>query len=153
MSKNFTEGGDLPIFLVVLIDELEDNIDFAGAGREREEVEEDTDGARRLVGLTTRWVVWPKSTVGRSGDFDRLGRIRLDQKFRSDTVSPLTLQASGSMHSLERESPLEMKGISGRSSSSEAEDVSHEHWEDSLSKPGVGGVQVYFMGTAALPAT
>lgn len=40
ISKNFTEGGDRPLYL--LIDELDERIDLAGAGLEAvEEVEPD----------------------------------------------------------------------------------------------------------------
>lgn len=45
MSRNLTDAGDRAVVLVS-VDELEDKIDLAGAGRVRDEFVEETDGAR-----------------------------------------------------------------------------------------------------------
>lgn len=61
MSKNFTEGGDRP--LRVLIEEPEERIDFAGAGRE---AVDDIDVERPRPCARCRSDVSPRTAIRRS---------------------------------------------------------------------------------------
>lgn len=82
--------------MYVLMDELDDKIDFAGGGFDREDVEavEDTDGDRHLSALNILWFVCP-STAAVLPDLDRerLGRMMLAQNVRSSTVFPTELKS------------------------------------------------------------
>lgn len=66
MSRNLTEGGDLPVFVLIL--ELDDKIDFAGAGLDREEALEETDGARHRAWESTLCRASPRRATERSLD-------------------------------------------------------------------------------------
>ena len=92
MSRNLTDGGDLPVFVLIL--ELDDRIDFAGAGLDLEDEEafEDTDGARYLACERTRCRASPRTATERSldGVLERVdGWIKLDQKFWGEVGSSL----------------------------------------------------------------
>ena len=46
MSRNLTDGGDRVVARVRVDELLDDRIDFAGAGRVRDDADDETEGAR-----------------------------------------------------------------------------------------------------------
>lgn len=148
MSKNLTEGA---LCRRVLTDALEERMDFAGAGRVRDEAIDDTDPERLRVrvGAMMRSLVCPRTgtlTLESVEDLDVLWRMRIIPAQNDVEVIPSSARTrwagpSEDIHPSGLAIAAETNGISGYSSYSGIDSIDICDDEASLSvAEGVGGV-------------
>ena len=148
MSKNLTEGA---LCFRVFTDAPEERMDFAGAGRVRDDAMEDTDPERLRVreGAMMRSFVWPRTgtlALESAEDLDVLRRMRMIPVQNDVEVIPSSARAHSARPSEDIQLPglaiaAETKGISGNSSYSGMDSIDICDEDASLSvAEGVGGV-------------
>lgn len=148
MSRNLTEGA---LCFRVFTDAPEERIDFAGAGRVRDDAMDDTDPERLRVreGAMTRSLVWPRTgtlALESVEDLDVLWRMRMIPVQNDVEVIPSSARARPAGPSADIQLSglaiaAETKGISGNSSYSGMDSIDICDEDASLSvAEGVGGV-------------